>query len=43
LPGRLTTKEEKENIMHEGLEYAIWLAVAIALVWLWMRSRAGRR
>lgn len=28
--------------MHEGLEYVIWLAVAVALVWLWMRRRATR-
>jgi hypothetical protein len=28
--------------MHEGLQYLIWLAVAVALVWLFLRSRDGR-
>lgn len=24
--------------MHEGFEYVIWLAIAVALAWLWMRQ-----
>jgi hypothetical protein len=30
--------------MHEGLEYVIWLAVAVFLAWSWtlLRARHGR-
>jgi hypothetical protein len=23
--------------MHEGLEYLVWLALAVAIAWFWMR------
>lgn len=30
----------KGAVMHEGFEYVIWFAVAVALAWLWMRQHA---